>query len=89
MKVKKVTCGSANLQHRRGWGGSSGGVGGRGEVGFDVSPGWRRAAITEGGKGERMVLVQRSGDELRVARAQPQQHFHLFTVVLEQRLRLL
>lgn len=26
-----------------GWVGSSGVVGGRGEVGFDVSPGWRRA----------------------------------------------
>ena len=34
--------------------GGSGGVGGLGEVGFDVSPGWRRALIAEGGKGERM-----------------------------------
>ena len=56
MKEKKVTCGSANLQRRRGegWVGE-GGVGGRGEVGFDVSPGWRRALIAKGGKrGERM-----------------------------------
>lgn len=27
---------------------------------FDVSPGWRRALIAEGGKGERMVWMQRS-----------------------------
>lgn len=36
------------------WSGGSSGVGGLGEVGFDVSPGWRRALIAEGGKGERM-----------------------------------
>lgn len=42
---------------------------GEGEVGFDVSPGWRRALITEGGKGERMMWIQRSVDELRMARA--------------------
>lgn len=72
-----------------GWVGSSGVVGGRGEVGFDVSPGWRRALITGGRKGERMVWVQRSVDELRVARARVQQHFHLFRVALERRLRML
>lgn len=34
-------------------GGSS--SGGQGKVGFDVSPGWRRALITEGGMGESIV----------------------------------
>lgn len=42
---------------------------------FDVSPGWRRALIAEG---SRVVWVPRSVDELRMARAQLQQHFHLF-----------
>lgn len=42
---------------------------------FDVSPGWRRTLIAEGGSEERVVWVQRSVDELRTARAQ---HFHLF-----------
>lgn len=52
MKEKKVTCGSANLQCRRGGGFEAVVVlEGEGEVGFDVSPGWRRALITEGGKG--------------------------------------
>lgn len=51
-------------------------VEGEGEVGdFDVSPGWRSALIAEG---SRVVWVQRSVDELRMARAQLQQHFHLF-----------
>lgn len=36
-------------------GGSS--SGGQGKVGFDVSPGWRRALITEGGMRESMVQM--------------------------------
>lgn len=47
-------------------------------MGFDVSPGWKGALIAEGGKGERKVRVQRSVDELRMARDRLQQHFHLF-----------
>lgn len=63
---------------------------GEGEVGFDVSPGLRGALITEGGKGERKVWVQRSVDELRMARAQLQQDFHLFRGEgWERRLRML
>lgn len=46
-----------SAQRGRVGGGSAGGVGGRREVGFDVSPGWRGALITEGGMGERGVRM--------------------------------
>lgn len=75
-----------------GWVGAAVELEGKGEVGFDVSPGWRRALITGGWRkwGERMVWVQqRSADELRVARARLQQHFHLFREDVERRLRML
>lgn len=51
---------------------------------FDVSPGWRRALIT-GGRGRCGCRGACWGlDELRMVRAQLQQHFHLF---LRRRLR--
>lgn len=58
-------------------------------MGFDVSPGWRRALIAEGAKGEGMVWVQRSVDEPRMATARLHQHFHLFRGGWERRLRML
>lgn len=48
-------------------GGSNGGVGGRGKVGFEVSPGWRRALITEGGTGERMCARAEGGQRSAAA----------------------
>lgn len=64
MKGKKVTCGSASIQHRR-----TGGRGGGGRVGdFDVHPGWRIALIVEG-SWEMVVYVQSRVDEMKIAKS--------------------
>lgn len=52
-----------------GWGGVGATVvlEGEGKVGFDVSPGWRRALITERGTGERMCARVEGGQRSAAA----------------------